>query len=61
MDKNQEIVREVFIAFLDKNGQLIMKVPQYFGKKEINPVLDYLIEEGYLKARYSDWLNAKKQ
>ena len=48
-------------AFLDKNGQLIMKVPQYFGKTEINPVLDYLIEEGYLKARYSDWLNAKKQ
>ena len=33
-------------AFLDQNGKLIMKVPQYFGKTEINPVLDYFIDEG---------------
>tara|TARA_B100000683_G_C12505062_1_gene558872 strand:+ start:1700 stop:3121 length:1422 start_codon:yes stop_codon:yes gene_type:complete len=47
-------------AFLDQNGKLIMKVPQYFGKTEINPVLDYFIDEGYLKANYSDWLKNKK-
>ena len=48
-------------VFLDKNGKLIMKVPQYFGKTEIDPVLDYFIEEGYLSTNYGDWLKAKKQ
>ena len=47
-------------AFLDSEGNLVMNVPQYFNKNEINPVLDYFIDEGYLKATYSDWLNTQK-
>ena len=48
------------LAFLDSNGNLVMNVPQYFSKTKINPVLDYFIEEGYLKGTYGDWLQAKK-
>ena len=47
-------------AFLDSEGNLVMNVPQYFSKKQIDPVLDYFIDEGYLKATYSDWLKSKK-
>ena len=47
-------------AFLDSEGNLVMNVPQYFNKNEINPVLDYFIDEGYLKSTYSDWLKSKK-
>lgn len=49
------------VAFLDSDGNLVMNVPQYFAKTEINPVLDYFIEEGYLKANYGDWLKSKKK
>lgn len=48
------------LAFLDSNGNLVMNVPQYFSKTKINPVLDYFIDEGYLKGTYGDWLQAKK-
>lgn len=47
-------------AFLDSEGNLVMNVPQYFNKNEINPVLDYFIDEGYLDGPYSDWLKSKK-
>lgn len=47
-------------AFLDSEGNLVMNVPQYFNKNEIDPVLDYFIDEGYLRATYSDWLKSKK-
>ena len=46
-------------AFLDSEGNLVMNVPQYFNKNEIDPVLDYFIDEGYLRASYSDWLKSK--
>ena len=59
LSQNQLIFPQ--FVFLDENGRLIMKVPQYFGKTEIDPVLDYFIEEGYLNAVYGDWLKAKKQ
>ena len=47
-------------AFLDSDGNLVMSVPQYFGKTQIDPVLDYFIDEGYLKGTYGDWLKTKK-
>lgn len=47
-------------AILDANGNLITKVPQYFFKTEVNPVLDFFIEEGYRNGTYADWLKAKK-
>tara|TARA_B100000674_G_scaffold207439_1_gene169590 strand:+ start:3234 stop:4700 length:1467 start_codon:yes stop_codon:yes gene_type:complete len=47
-------------AFLDSDGNLVMSVPQYFGKTQIDPVLDYFIDEGYLRSTYSDWLKTKK-
>ncbi len=47
-------------AFLDSDGNLVMNVPQYFSKTQIDPVLDYFIDEGYLKGTYSDWLKTKK-
>ncbi|MFL2582526.1 MAG: DUF255 domain-containing protein [Flavobacteriales bacterium] len=47
-------------AFLDSDGNLVMSVPQYFSKNQIDPVLDYFIDEGYLKGTYSDWLKTKK-
>ena len=47
-------------AFLDSDGNLVMSVPQYFSKTQIDPVLDYFIDEGYLKGTYSDWLKTKK-
>jgi thioredoxin-related protein len=59
LSQNQLIFPQ--FVFLDENGRLIMKVPQYFGKTEIDPVLDYFIEEGYLNAVYGDWLKTKKQ
>jgi thioredoxin-related protein len=47
-------------AFLDSDGNLVMNVPQYFSKKQIDPVLDYFVDEGYLKGTYSDWLKTRK-
>jgi thioredoxin-related protein len=47
-------------AFLDSDGNLVMNVPQYFSKKQIDPVLDYFADEGYLKGTYSDWLKTRK-
>ena len=49
------------IAFLDEKGNLVMNVPQYFKRTQMNPVLDYFIEEGYLKGTYGDWLKTKKK
>ncbi len=48
-------------AILDSDGNLITKVPQYFFKTEVNPVLDFFIEEGYRNGTYTDWIKTKKK
>lgn len=47
-------------AILDSDGNLVSKVPQYFFKTEVNPVIDFFIEEGYRNGTYADWLKTKK-
>ncbi len=49
-----------YYAFLDSNGNLVMNASRYFGKTQIDPVLDFFLDEGYLKGTYSDWLKTKK-
>ncbi len=48
-------------SFLDNNGNLIMRVPQFFAPKLIDPVLDYFIEEGYKTGNFGDWQKAKSK
>lgn len=48
------------ISFLDSNGDLIMRVPQFFEPKLIDPVLQYFIEEGYKKGTFGEWKSLKE-
>ena len=48
-------------SFLDNEGNLIMRVPQFFAPKSIDPVLDYFIEEGYKTGNFVDWQKAKSK
>lgn len=48
-------------SFLDNEGNLIMRVPQFFAPKSIDPVLDYFIEEGYKTGNFGDWQKAKSK
>jgi thioredoxin-related protein len=48
-------------SFLDSEGNLIMRVPQFFTPKLIDPVLDYFIEEGYKTGNFGDWQKAKSK
>ena len=48
-------------SFLDNEGNLIMRVPQFFAPKSIDPVLDYFIEEGYKAGNFGDWQKAKSK
>tara|TARA_B100000795_G_scaffold267411_1_gene252188 strand:- start:12667 stop:14103 length:1437 start_codon:yes stop_codon:yes gene_type:complete len=46
-------------SFLDSDGNLIMRVPQFFAPSTIDPVLDYFIEEGYKTGNFGDWQKTK--
>lgn len=48
-------------SFLDNEGNLIMRVPQFFLPEAIDPVLDYFIEEGYRTGNFGDWQKAKSK
>jgi len=48
-------------SFLDSEGNLIMRVPQFFTPSEIDPVLDYFIEEGYKTGNFGDWQKARSK
>tara|TARA_B110000211_G_C13981525_1_gene509626 strand:- start:535 stop:1149 length:615 start_codon:yes stop_codon:yes gene_type:complete len=48
-------------SFLDSEGNLIMRVPQFFAPKLIDPVLDYFIDEGYKTGNFGDWQKAKSK
>lgn len=49
------------MSFLDSKGDLIMRVPQFFEPKLVDPVLQYFIEEGYKKGTFGEWKTAKEK
>lgn len=47
-------------SFLDSNGDLIMRVPQFFEPGTMIPVLEYFIAEGYRVGTFTDWNNSQE-